>query len=104
LVGDEFSFPSNGQQRKPLLGTGEAVPKPFASPWDGSSLIVGSDGFWNYIHKERLLADLRFIDFPVLAKTLAEMVRLPSGSLADDVSVVCARRRRITPATRRIDL
>jgi serine/threonine protein phosphatase PrpC len=104
LVGDDLEFPSDGQQRKPLLGSGEAVPKPFSMPWPGSPVIVGSDGFWNYVRHDRLLAELRFIDFPVLAKTLAEMVRLPSGGLADDVAVVCAHRRRLTPAKRRIDL
>lgn len=104
LVGDVLEFPSDGQQRKPLLGTGEAMPKPFSMPWSGGPVIMGSDGFWNYIRMDRLLAELRFIDFPVLAKTLAEMVRLPSGGLADDVAVVCTHRRRITPAKRRIDL
>lgn len=104
LVGDDLEFPSDGQQRKPLLGTGEALPKPFAMPWSGRPVIVGSDGFWNFIRMDRLLAELRFIDFPVLAKTLAEMVRLPSGGLADDVAVVCAHRRRITPPKQRIDL
>jgi serine/threonine protein phosphatase PrpC len=104
LVGDDLEFPSDGQQRKPLLGTGEAVPMAFSMPWAGGPIIVGSDGFWNYVRQDRLLAELRFIDFPVLAKTLAEMVRLPSGGLADDVAVVCARRRRVLPAKRRIDL
>jgi hypothetical protein len=51
-----------------------------------------------------LVADLMFVDFPVLGKTLAEMVRLPSGGLADDTAVLCARRRRITAAKQRIDL
>lgn len=35
LVGDVLEFPSDGQQRKPLLGTGEAMPKPFSMPWSG---------------------------------------------------------------------
>jgi PPM family protein phosphatase len=104
LVGDDLVFPSDDQQRKPLLGTGEAVPKSFAMPWAGSPVIVGSDGFWNYVRLDRVLAELYVIDFPVLAKTLAEMVRLPSGGLADDVAVVCARRRHVTTAKRRIDL
>lgn len=104
LVDDELVFPSDGQQRKPLLGTGEAVPRPFAAPWNGGLVILGSDGFWNYVRRDRLLADLRFIDFPVLGKTLVEMVRLPSGGLADDTAVLCARRRQIATAKRRLDL
>ena len=104
VVGDELVFPSDGQQRKPLLGSGAAVPYEFSSHWDGGVVIVGSDGFWNYVRIERLLAELRFIEFPLLAKTLCEMVRLPSGDLSDDVAVVCARRRKIFAPLRRIDL
>jgi serine/threonine protein phosphatase PrpC len=102
---DDLAFPSDGQQRKPLLGTREAVPKPFVSSWNMKPLVVGSDGFWNYVNRDRLIRKLHFTDFVVMAKSLAEMVRLPSGSLADDVSVVCARGRRAsTPVARRIDL
>lgn len=104
LSGDDLVFPSDGQQRKPLLGTGEAVPTSFTAVWDGSPVIVASDGFWNYVRRDRLLAELRFIDFPVMATTLAEMVRLPSGGLADDVAVACARQRLVRPARQRIDL
>jgi len=104
LVGDDLIFPSDGQIRKPLLGTGEALPIPFSASWDGGLIIVGSDGFWNYVRMDRLIASLHVIDFPVLAKTLAEMVRLPSGGLADDVSVICARRRKVYPAKKRIEL
>lgn len=104
VVGDELVFPSDGQQRKPLLGSGAAVPYEFSSQWDGGMVIVGSDGFWNYVRMERLLAELRFIEFPFLAKALCEMARLPSGDLSDDVAVVCARRRKIFAPLRRIDL
>ena len=104
LIEDELVFPSAGQQRKPLLGTGDAVPQSFTTPWTGGLVILGSDGFWNYINRDRLIAELRFIDFPVMAKTLAEMVRMPSGFLVDDTAVLCARRHRIAPAKRRIDL
>ncbi len=104
LNGDDVVFPSDGQQRKPLLGSGEAVPCDFNFPWNGEMVLVGSDGFWNYVRMEQVLANLRFIEFPLLAKTLCEMARLPSGGFADDVSVICARRRKIFSPRRRIDL
>jgi serine/threonine protein phosphatase PrpC len=104
IVGEDLVFPSDGQQRKPLLGSGDTEPRSFTMPWDGGLVIVGSDGFWNYVNMGKLLANLHFIEFPVMAKTLAEMVRMPSGNLADDVAVICARRRRSVPARRRIDL
>lgn len=35
------------QQRKPFLGTGAAVPVPFAAPWaDDATLLVASDGLF----------------------------------------------------------
>jgi serine/threonine protein phosphatase PrpC len=104
VVGDELVFPSEGQQRKPLLGSGVAVPYEFGSHWDGGVVIIGSDGFWDYVRLDRLLAELRFIEFPILAKSLCEMVRLPSGDLSDDVAVVCARRRKVFAPLRRIDI
>ena len=102
--GDDVVFPSDGQIRKPLIGTGESLPKSFAIPWNGGLVILGSDGFWNYINMGRLAACLHTIDFPVLAKTLAELVRLPSGGFSDDVSVICARRRNVYPPKKRIEL
>jgi hypothetical protein len=104
LVEDTMIFPTDGQVRKPLLGTGAAEPRSFRHAWSGEPVIVASDGLWNAVPVSRLSAELRFIDFPVLAKTLAAMTRLPSGAFADDVAVVCARRRRPFAAQQRIDL
>jgi len=104
LVGDDLVFPSAGQQRKPLLGSGEAVVTPFATPWDGRLLILGSDGFWDRVRPARVVAEHSFIDFAVLATALVEMVRLPSGDLVDDTAVLCARRKRRLSSQKRIDL
>jgi len=104
LSADDMEYPSDGQQRKPLLGSGEAVPFEFNFPWNGEMVLVGSDGFWNYVRMEQVLANLRFIEFPLLAKTMCEMARLPSGGYADDASVICARRRQIFSPRGRIDL
>ena len=105
LINDELALLSDGQSRKPLLGTGEAMPKAFVSPWNDGPLIVASDGFWNYANRERLVVKLHHTDFPLMARTLAEMSRLPSGGLPDDVAVVCARKKLPSrPAARRIDL
>ena len=104
LVEDTVVFPSDGQVHKPLLGTGAAEPKSFRHAWTGEPVIVASDGLWNAVPVTRMAAELRFIDFPVLAKNLVAMARLPSGAFADDIAVVCARRRRPLAAQRRIDL
>lgn len=83
-----------GQQRKPLLGTGEARPVGFSHPPSQSLLLVCTDGFCNYVRREKLLREVLWIDFAVLARKLVEMVRLPSGDLWDDVGIVACRPRR----------
>jgi hypothetical protein len=71
-----------------------------ASVGDGSHppsqglLLVGTDGFCNYVGRETLLKEILGIDFAVLARRLVEMVRLPSGELWDDIGIVACRPRR----------
>jgi hypothetical protein len=87
------------QIRKPLLGTGEAQPVGFSRPASPGLLLVSTDGFCNYVRRERLLSEVLWIDFAVLASKLVEMVRLPSGDLWDDIGLVACKPRR--PATGR---
>lgn len=80
------------QRRKPLLGTGEAVPTPFqARPWSGT-LLVASDGLTKYAPVEALLAAARGADLEAAADRLVDLVRLRSGALQDDVSLALVRR------------
>lgn len=82
------------QNRKPLLGTGEAVPVGFTNgPLDGT-LLVATDGLCNYVKRDQLQKEILWIEFPVLARKLVEMVRLPSGDLWDDVGLIACRRMR----------
>ena len=104
LVGDAMIFPSDVQAQKPLLGSHVAVPMPFSTSWSGSLLILASHGFWKAMRLEPLLASIHNLAFPVYARTCAEMVPLPSGAVADDVNVICARRPVAKPVTRRISL
>jgi serine/threonine protein phosphatase PrpC len=87
------------QQRKPLLGTGEARPVGFNHPPSQDLLLVCTDGFCNYVRRETLLREVLWTDFEVLGRKLIEMVRLPSGDLWDDIGIVACRPRR--PARRR---
>lgn len=81
------------QRRKPLLGSGLAEPVGFSHPPSPNLLLVGTDGFCNYIRRDALLREVRWIDFPVLPRKLAEMVRLPSGDWWDDIGLVACRPR-----------
>jgi hypothetical protein len=56
-------------------------------------LLLASDGFCNYVRRDRLLKDVLWTDFVVLARKLVEMVRLPSGDLWDDIRIVACKPR-----------
>jgi hypothetical protein len=100
LEDDQVNDLTKGQVRKPLLGTGMARPVGFSHPPSLSLLLVCTDGFCNYVPRESLLREIFWIDFPVLARRLVEMVRLPSGDLWDDVGIVACRPQR--PASSRV--
>lgn len=77
IAGENIIDLTGGQQRKPLLGSG-CTPVAFAgmSP-RGATLLVASDGLLRYAKRAALLG----------------LVRLPSGGLQDDVSIVLCRHR-----------
>ena len=94
LEDDDINDLTRGQVRKPLLGSGDARPVGFRHPASQGLLLVGTDGFCNYVRRETLLREILWIDFAVLARRLVEMVRLPSGELWDDIGIVACRPRR----------
>src|SRR5262245_847814 len=95
---------THNRVRKPLLGSGEANPQGFSHPMSQGVLIVATDGFCNYVRCEVLLKELLRQDFVVLARRLAEMVRLPSGELWDDVAIVVCRPRPVVRQRQRYSL
>jgi hypothetical protein len=98
---DDINDLTRGQVRKPLLGSGEAQPVGFSHPPSQGLLLVSTDGFCNDIGRDKLLREILWIDFAVLASRLVEMVRLPSGELWDDVGIVACRPRRPVTSHRR---
>jgi len=78
------------QRRKPLLGSGEALPVEFAAELGSRRLLVGSDGLFKYAPAERIAALVMAGPVDAAARAVAATVRLPSGALADDVAVVVA--------------
>lgn len=81
------------QVRKPLLGSGQAEPRAFEHAMLTGLLIVATDGFGNYAKRERIPPLIAKHDFFELPRHLLESVRLPSGDLWDDVSIVACRRQ-----------
>jgi serine/threonine protein phosphatase PrpC len=76
------------QHRKPLLGSGEALPVQFKAGRLGKRVLLASDGLCKYALLERICAFASHGPVEHAANVLVDCVRLPSGSLQDDVAVV----------------
>jgi serine/threonine protein phosphatase PrpC len=88
------------QVRKPLLGSGNAQPRGFTNAALQGILLVATDGFANYVKRDRVAREIASCDFFEIGRHLLNSVRLPSGELWDDVGLVVCRGTR-SPRTRR---
>jgi serine/threonine protein phosphatase PrpC len=91
IRGVECTDLTRHQQRKPFLGTGVASPAPFEEAPDSGALLLASDGLIKYTSAERICGAASLPDMELAALELLSLVRYPSGSLPDDVSVVLLR-------------
>ncbi len=75
------------QHRKPLLGSGDSIPVSFGPYKLDGTLLVGSDGLFNYTS----LANIENIlnqEWENIPQLLVDLVRLRSGQLQDDISFI----------------
>lgn len=80
-----------GQLRKPLLGAG-CVPSPVGGrALEGGTLLVASDGLIKYASQASIARIASGADLASAALSLVDLVRLRSGELQDDVSIVLCR-------------
>lgn len=94
-----------GQQiRKPLLGSGQAQPVGFTSETLSGTLLVGSDGLFDYAGRSSLQQIIHTCEFFELPRRCIESVRLPSGKLWDDTAVVAARPTPMVRTRRRYEI
>jgi serine/threonine protein phosphatase PrpC len=87
---DDYENLTRRQQRKPLLGSGVAVPVMFTSAGKRGTLLVATDGLLKYTSPEKICETIRRHPGEEGAKLLIDLVRLKSGSLQDDVALVLA--------------
>lgn len=92
---DEIVDLTQNQVRKPLLGSGNSEPVPFTHVPLRGRLIVGTDGFFNYVKREKFTPLIAQAEFYSIPRLCIEMVRLPSGDLWDDIGIVVARVQQI---------
>jgi PPM family protein phosphatase len=76
------------QRRKPMLGSGAAMPVSFRLPHAGGTLLVGSDGLFKYAPGETIRESALGVTPESACTRLIDLVRLPGGQLQDDVAVV----------------
>lgn len=84
---------TQGQHRKPLMGSGDAVPVPFTAELRGGVLLAASDGLFRFTTREKIVEMLKAVSFAELPRALVNLVRLRSGKLQDDVAVFVATER-----------
>ncbi len=88
---DQIDDLTRNQNRKPLLGSGNASPVSFVHAPLNGILLVATDGFFNYAKRDAITPMIAQSDFYTIPKRCLQMVRLPSGDLWDDVGIVAAR-------------
>jgi len=93
LVTDRIDELTEEQVRKPLVGSGSAVPVAFKADLGKGTLLLASDGLLKYAPRARIAALARGPDLDAVAHHIAELPRLRSGALPDDVGVVLCRDR-----------
>jgi serine/threonine protein phosphatase PrpC len=79
------------QIRKPLLGSGRAIPVNFTRGLLNGTLLIASDGLLKYTSQEKIAATILASDFDCTANKLVSLVRYQSGALPDDVSILLTR-------------
>ena len=79
------------QRRKPMLGSGAAMPVSFRVPWTGGTLLLGSDGLFKYAPAGKIREIAPGGTPEAACEALIDVVRLPNGRLQDDVAVVVCR-------------
>jgi hypothetical protein len=71
------------QSRKPLIGSGAALPMPFFyNRTENGILLLATDGLLKYASAERIANVCRQQKQAEAARALIELVRYPSGVLA----------------------
>jgi PPM family protein phosphatase len=92
LEANGFYVLTEGQVRKPLVGSGRARPVAFRHATARGTLLLASDGLFKYAAWDLLRATLaREEDVECIAGAFCELPRMPSGALPDDVGLVVCR-------------
>ena len=82
---------THGQRRKPLCGSGSAIPVGFGPTLFMGTLLVATDGLFKYARRTEIQRVATGSDLAYAARSLIDLVRLPNGELQDDVALGLCR-------------
>ena len=82
------------QRRTLRLGSGRTKPAPFVRAGIDGTLVVASDGLFNFARPEAICLNARGISLSAAACGLVASVRTERGDLMDDVAVAVVRASR----------
>ena len=91
LIRDDIEDLTEQQVRKPLVGSGSAVPVEFRRTLGGGTLLLASDGLLKYARRKDIARIALRQDLHAAAQELVQLPELRSGDVPDDVSVVLCR-------------
>jgi serine/threonine protein phosphatase PrpC len=91
IQGSDILDLTDGQARKPLVGSGSVPFRIQPTPLGGGTLLVASDGLLRYAKRHDIARVAVGAGVTAAARALVETARLPNGTLQDDVSVVLCR-------------
>jgi serine/threonine protein phosphatase PrpC len=81
------------QKRRPLMGSGSAVPTAFGSLAGADAVVVASDGFAKYAARARISAAATNREPVQAVEALVDLARTRSGALQDDLALIFSWRR-----------
>jgi serine/threonine protein phosphatase PrpC len=88
LTGNWIIDLTENQHRKPLLGSDEAMPMAFGPIELSGRLLIASDGLFKYATESEIAQRAMGVSVNEALDRLIAGVRLRSGALQDDVSVI----------------
>lgn len=95
LISEGIEDLTEQQVRKPLVGSGSALPVPFRRPLGAGTLLLASDGLLKYGPRQDIAKIALREDLDAAARDLVLLTQLRSGDLPDDMAVVLCRARRL---------
>lgn len=93
LIGDSgYQDLTDNQTRKPMLGSGVAQGTPFTASITSETLLIASDGLLKFAAPATICGIVRSAtDLAAAGRALIDSVRLRSGDLQDDTSLILLR-------------